>query len=86
MSALTVTVSAEDGAEVAQKTVRFQCGLFRETETFTGDDLAVLCRDTILDFACFMLAERVSAFVVGTIIILYYNVQGLPVLVVCMCV
>lgn len=58
MSALTVTVSAEDGAEVAQKTVRFQCGLFRETETFTGDDLAVLCRDTILDFACFMLAER----------------------------
>ena len=58
----SITFSAEDGTncEGATKTVKFQCGLLRETETFSGEDLDVLCKDTLLDFICDMLTNKVS--------------------------
>ncbi len=54
---LTLTDTA--GCE-AKKTVKFQCGLLRETETFMGEELELLCRDTLLDYACDMLNSKVT--------------------------
>lgn len=58
----SITFSSEDGnnCEPVTKTVKFQCGLLRETETFSGEDLDVLCKDTLLDFICDMLTNKVS--------------------------
>lgn len=55
-----VTLTAEDSSDIAKKTVKFQCGLLRETETFVGEDLEVLCRDTLLDYVCDMLNNKVN--------------------------
>lgn len=58
-----ITVTMENGgqvaAEVPKVTLKFQCGLLRETETFTGEDVRILCRDTLLDFVCDMLTFKV---------------------------
>lgn len=60
MNPPTVTLTAEDSSDIAKKTVKFQCGLLRETETFVGEDLEVLCRDTLLDYVCDMLNNKVN--------------------------
>lgn len=60
MNPPSVTLTAEDSSDIAKKTVKFQCGLLRETETFVGEDLEVLCRDTLLDYVCDMLNNKVN--------------------------
>ena len=58
----SITLTAEDSSsssETIKKTVKFQCGLLRETETFVGEDLEVLCKDTLQDFVCDMLNNKV---------------------------
>ncbi len=57
-----ITLTAEDGSEAAKKTIKFQCGLLRETESFVGEDLEVLCRDNLLDYVCDMLNNKVNRF------------------------
>lgn len=60
-----ITVTMENGGQVAAElevpkvTLKFQCGLLRETETFTGEDVRILCRDTLLEFVCDMLTFKV---------------------------
>jgi hypothetical protein len=39
-------------------TVKFQCGLLREEETFTGDDVDILCAESLLEFASDLLANK----------------------------
>ena len=56
----SITLTGEDGAEVPKRTVKFQCGLLRETETFVGEDVDILCRETLLDYICDMLAMKVG--------------------------
>lgn len=59
-----ITLSAESSSNASsdtpKKTIKFQCGLLRETETFVGEDLEVLCRDTLLDYVCDMLNNKVN--------------------------
>ena len=55
-----ITLTREDGTEVPKRTVKFQCGLLRETETFIGEDVDILCRETLLDYICDMLALKVG--------------------------
>lgn len=59
-----ITISADNSSnassDVPKTTIRFQCGLLRETETFVGEDLEVLCRDNLLDYACDMLNTKVN--------------------------
>ena len=59
-----ITVSAANSSnassDVPKKTIRFQCGLLRETETFVGEDLEELCRDNLLDYVCDMLNTKVN--------------------------
>ena len=55
-----ITLTGEDGAEIPKRTVKFQCGLLRETETFVGEDVDILCRETLLDYICDMLAVKVG--------------------------
>ena len=55
-----ITLTGEDGAEVAKRTIKFQCGLLRETETFLGEDVDILCRETLLDYICEMLSLKVG--------------------------
>ncbi len=57
---LGVTVSEEGEKEVPKRTVKFQCGLLRETETFVGDDVEELCRDSLQEFVCDMLNVKVG--------------------------
>jgi len=54
-----LTLTDATGCEV-KKTVKFQCGLLRETETFVGGDVELLCRDTLLDYVCDMLTNKVN--------------------------
>lgn len=57
----SITLTAEDGSsELVKKTIKFQCGLLRETESFMGEELEVLCRDTLLDYVCDMLNNKVT--------------------------
>lgn len=59
-SPLTISRATEEVQETSKKTtVKFQCGLLRETETFVGDDVEYLYRDHILDFVCDMLSVKV---------------------------
>ena len=55
-----ITLTGEDGTEVPKRTIKFQCGLLRETETFMGEDVDILCRETLLDYICEMLSMKVS--------------------------
>ena len=57
-SSPTIT-RATEAEETAKKTVKFQCGLLRETETFVGDDVEYLYRDHLLDYVCDMLSVKV---------------------------
>lgn len=52
---LVIVVEPED---IPQRTIRFQCGLLREEETFTGADARYLCRDQLVDFACDLLNTK----------------------------
>lgn len=55
-----ITLTGENGVEIPKRTVKFQCGLLRETETFVGEDVDILCRETLLDYICDMLAVKVG--------------------------
>lgn len=59
METPNITLTDEDGSEAAKKTIKFQCGLLRETESFVGEDLEVLCKDSLLDYVCDMLTNKV---------------------------
>ena len=59
MNPPSFTLTDSSGCE-SKKTIKFQCGLLRETETFMGEDLNVLCRDSLLDYACEMLNNKVT--------------------------
>lgn len=65
MESPNVVVTVEDGTETEgikeKRTVRFQCGLLRETETFVGQDVEFLCRETLLDYICDMLTVKVKS-------------------------
>ena len=57
----SITLTAENtSSDTPKKTIKFQCGLLRETETFVGEDLDVLCRDTLLEYVCDMLNNKVN--------------------------
>ena len=58
MDAPSITLTTEYGME-SRKTVKFQCGLVRETETFVGEEVELLCRETLLDYVCDMLNTKV---------------------------
>lgn len=45
---------------LTKRKVRFQCGLFREEETFIGEDVKILCKETLLEYVCDLLTIRVS--------------------------
>lgn len=55
----TIARATEEVEETAKKTIKFQCGLLRETETFVGDDTEYLYRDHVLDYVCDMLSVKV---------------------------
>lgn len=60
-SSPAVTMTLENGgAEPQKKTINFQCGLLRETETFIGEDVGLLSRDSLLDFVSDMLCIKVG--------------------------
>lgn len=55
-----ITLTLENGAvDHHKKTINFQCGLLRETETFVGEDVDILSRDSMLDFVADMLCIKV---------------------------
>ncbi len=57
-----IMLTLDNGAVEPRKvTVKFQCGLLRETETFMGDDVRYLNRDSLLDYVADMLCIKVSA-------------------------
>lgn len=60
MDGPNITVTTED--ETPSRTVRFQCGLLRETETFVEEDLEDVSRDAILDYVVDMLNVKVRAY------------------------
>lgn len=55
----TIARATDEAEETPKKTIKFQCGLLRETETFVGDDVENLCRDHLLDYVCDMLSVKV---------------------------
>ena len=60
-SAVTSGSNIAHGDENGPKRkVRFQCGLFREEETFFGEDVKILCKETLLEYVCDLLTIRVS--------------------------
>lgn len=56
---IQVTGAGDDGPEVPSKTVRFQCGLLRETETFSEEDLEDVSLEALLEFVVDMLNAKV---------------------------
>lgn len=60
MPAITVSAGTEDDEEPPRRTVKFQCGLLRETETFVGEDVDILCLETLLEYVCDMLNYKVK--------------------------
>lgn len=59
-TAPSLRVTGEDGREQQpQCTVRFQCGLLREMETFQGELLQYLSAETLLYYVCDMLQYKV---------------------------
>ena len=55
----TIQVTGDDCAEVPSKTIRFQCGLLRETETFSEEDLEDVSLDSLLEYVVDMLNVKV---------------------------
>lgn len=51
---------SRDEDSLTKRKVRFQCGLFREEETFIGEDVKILCKETLLEYVCDLLTIRVS--------------------------
>lgn len=60
ISAPDITIMEEGERELPRRTVNFQCGLLRETETFVGDDVEALSRDSLQEYVCDMLNVKVS--------------------------
>ncbi len=53
-------VTLDNGASEPHKvTVKFQCGLLRETETFIGEDVRYLSKDSLLEYVADMLCLKV---------------------------
>ncbi len=50
---------AVNGEELPKCTLKFQCGLLRETETFLGDDVRYLCTEAVLEYVSDMLYFKV---------------------------
>ena len=65
----TITATADEGAVSApsSKTVRFQCGLLREAETFAEDDLEDVSLDAILEYVVEMLNVKVRVSLHSTL-------------------
>ena len=59
MDAHNITMAVEESVQAHKKTVNFQCGLLRETETFIGEDVDLLCRDSLLDYMSDILTIKV---------------------------
>lgn len=57
-SSVTSSSLVELDEGIPKRTVRFQCGLFREVETFIGNDVKILCRETLLEYVCDLLTLR----------------------------
>ena len=55
-----ISVTTDDEEELPKRTVKFQCGLLRETETFVGEDVEILCQETLLEYVCDMLNYKVN--------------------------
>ena len=55
-----ISVTSESTDEPLKCTVKFQCGLLRETETFLGDDVRYLCTESVLEYVSDMLYFKVS--------------------------
>ena len=72
MDGPAITVTADERAASApspvatSKTVRFQCGLLRETETFSEDDLEDVSLDAILEYVVEMLNVKVRVSLYST--------------------
>lgn len=57
-----ISVSNEAGEALPKCTLKFQCGLLRETETFLGDDVRYLCTDSVLEYVNDMLYFKVHVY------------------------
>ena len=92
----TITVTADEGAVGApspvatSKTVRFQCGLLRETETFSEDDLEDVSLDAILEYVVEMLNVKVRVSLhftprvhIPQEVIVLYGVRGRKLHIIC---
>ena len=57
-----LTTTSENGGEelLPKRKVKFQCGLFREEETFIGEDVEILCAESLLEYVADLLESRVS--------------------------
>lgn len=60
VDATRISVSNEAGEDLPKCTLKFQCGLLRETETFLGDDVRYLCTDSVLEYVNDMLYFKVE--------------------------
>lgn len=59
-SSPAITLTYENGiSEPQKKTINFQCGLLRETETFVGEDVEYCNGESLLEFVCDMLYTKV---------------------------
>ena len=56
---VSITVTGDEGTEIPSRTIRFQCGLLRETETFVEEDLEDVPREALLDYVVDMLNVKV---------------------------
>ena len=45
--------------DLPRLTVKFQCGLLRETETFVGEDVDVICTEALVEYVADMLISKV---------------------------
>lgn len=48
--------------DLSKVTVKFQCGLLRETETFVGEDVDVICTEALVEYAADMLTVKVRIY------------------------
>ena len=74
-----ISVTNETTGELLKCTVKFQCGLLRETETFLGDDVRYLCTESVLEYVSDMLYFKVivDIFYLSIILINYIIVIAL---------
>ena len=56
-----ICVTTDDEEQSLKRTIKFQCGLLRETETFVNEDVDILCLETLLEYVCDMLNYKVNS-------------------------